>query len=200
MSPAHVLEPTYEALKLRLKTGRWPSGSRLEAAKLADELSVSMTPVRDSLWRLAGEHLVDATPGEGFRVPRIGAHEIRDLLELNCILLLAALAAAPAAPQRTPEIAGDPAERTARAFLFLADRASNDALVGTVAAINDRLHLVRRFDPDLMPDSEKMLMAIERAAYEGGEAGTIRDLLLRYHHARATAADQYARLIALPET
>src|SRR3546814_7069587 len=42
---------------------------RLEAARLATELGVSMTPVRDSLNRLAGERLVHSSPGEGFQVP-----------------------------------------------------------------------------------------------------------------------------------
>ena len=54
MSPAYVLEPTYDTLRRRLFAGVWPSGQRLEAARLATELGVSMTPVRDSLNRLAG--------------------------------------------------------------------------------------------------------------------------------------------------
>jgi len=71
MSPAHVFEPTYQGLKERLKTGLWPMGMRLETAKLADELGVSVTPVRDSLNRLVGERLVELWPGEGYRVARI---------------------------------------------------------------------------------------------------------------------------------
>src|SRR3989344_3702170 len=68
MSPAHVFEPTYEAIKRRLMTGEWATGARIEAARLADDLGVSMTPVRDSLYRLNGERMVDFTPGEGFHV------------------------------------------------------------------------------------------------------------------------------------
>ena len=45
MSPAHVFEPTYEAIKRRLMTGEWATGARIEAARLADDLGVSMTPV-----------------------------------------------------------------------------------------------------------------------------------------------------------
>src|SRR3546814_12685064 len=67
-SDLYVLEPTYDTLRRRLFAGVWPSGQRLEAARLATELGVSMTPVRDSLNRLAGERLVHSSPGEGFQV------------------------------------------------------------------------------------------------------------------------------------
>ena len=196
MSPAHVLEPTYEAIKLRLKTGKWPAGFRLEAARLADELGVSMTPVRDSLWRLAGETMVDVTPGEGFRVPRLGQDELRDLLELNCILLLAALAVVPATPIHRAEVDGDAAERTARLFLDLAGRAGNGALLASVSAINDRLHLVRLRESAVLPGSDRELATLEQAIKEGEADGRVRDLLLRYHHGRGQAADRMTRLLA----
>ncbi|HET6523521.1 GntR family transcriptional regulator [Sphingopyxis sp.] len=196
MSPAHVLEPTYEAIKLRLKIGKWPAGLRLEAAKLADELGVSITPVRDSLWRLAGEHMVDVTPGEGFRVPRLGQDELRDLLELNCILLLAAMSVVPAARDRRTEIGGNVAERTARLFLDIAGRAGNGALLATVSAINDRLHLMRLQEGAVMPESDGELATLERAIDEREADGRVRDLLLRYHHSRGQAADRMTRLLA----
>src|SRR3546814_6424456 len=81
MSPAYVLEPTYDTLRRRLFAGVWPSGQRLEAARLATELGVSMTPVRDSLNRLAGERLVHSSPGEGFKVPLLSATELRALID-----------------------------------------------------------------------------------------------------------------------
>ena len=65
MSPAHVLVPTCKKLKRMLMEGVWPPGEKLEALRLADELGVSMTPVRDCLNRLVGERLVDMKPGEG---------------------------------------------------------------------------------------------------------------------------------------
>ena len=64
MSPAHVLEPTYDTLRRRLVAGDWPPRCRLEAARLAEELGVSITPVRDALNRLTGEP----------ELPEIGSH------------------------------------------------------------------------------------------------------------------------------
>ena len=91
MSPAHVLEPTCTKLKQMLVEGVWPPGEKLEALRLADELGVSMTPVRDCLNRLVGERLVDMKPGEGYRVPRISEKALRDMLAVNAALLELAL-------------------------------------------------------------------------------------------------------------
>ena len=87
MSPAHVLEPTYRRLKRALMEGIWPGGAKLEAMRLAEDFGVSMTPVRDSLNQLVGEGLVDLTPGEGFRVPPLTEQRLRDLLDVNAVLL-----------------------------------------------------------------------------------------------------------------
>ncbi len=46
-----------------------------------------MTPVRDSLNQLVGEGLVDLTPGEGFRVPLLTEQALRDILQVNALLL-----------------------------------------------------------------------------------------------------------------
>src|SRR3546814_8619732 len=91
MSPAYVLEPTYDTLRRRLFAGVWPSGQRLEAARLATELGVSMTPVRDSLNRLAGERLVHSSPGEGFQVSLLNETELRALIDWHRALVGIAL-------------------------------------------------------------------------------------------------------------
>ena len=91
MSPAHVIEPACKKLKQMLMQGVWPPGEKLEALRLADELGISMTPVRDCLNRLVGERLVDMTHGEGYRVPRLSEKTLRDMLAVNVALLELAL-------------------------------------------------------------------------------------------------------------
>src|SRR3546814_3749616 len=81
MSPAHVLEPTYQAIRKRLMEAAWPAGFRLDTARLAGELGVSTSPVRDSLNHLAGERMVDFEMGAGFYVPRTEERRLRDLLD-----------------------------------------------------------------------------------------------------------------------
>lgn len=196
MSPAHVFEPTYEAIKRRLMSGAWPTGARIEAARLAEELGVSMTPVRDSLFRLSGERMVDFTPGEGFHVHRLTETEFRDLLELHLILHLAALATA---PERlaTPLSADQPyADRIADLFLALADRSSNSEIVASIAAIGDRLQFSRHFDAAILADVEAEYATLEAALSNAAPQAEIRGLLLGYHEGRAREAASYARALA----
>lgn len=86
-----MLEPTYAAIKGWLVASVWPAGHRLEANRIAEELGVSITPVRDSLGRLVGERLAELTPGNGFRVPLRSEQDLKDLLAFNLELLRLAL-------------------------------------------------------------------------------------------------------------
>lgn len=196
MSPAHVFEPTYEAIKRRLMNGEWAGGMRIEAAKLAETLGVSMTPVRDSLNRLAGERLVDFTPGEGFHVHAITENEFRDLLELHLILLLAALATGPTGS--APPVPAGPAysDRASALFRAIASRSSNTEIVASIMSIGDRLHLTRSFDEAVLFDIAGELSGLEAAVVGVAPQAEMRGLLLGYHERRAHEAANYARLLS----
>jgi hypothetical protein len=197
MSPAHVFEPTYEAIKRRLLNGEWASGTRIEAGRLAEFLGVSLTPVRDSLYRLNGERLVDFTPGEGFHVHRLTEAEFRDLLELHLILQLAAIATAPGGA--TIEVPADQPypDRVSGLFLAIAGRSSNAEIVASIAAIGDRLHLTRQIDAAILPGVVEEFEAIETVVADAEPPAQIRNLLLRYHERRAREAAAYARMLAV---
>lgn len=71
---AQVYEWLYEAVVgVRLEPGR-----RLSENELAGELGVSRTPVRDALYRLAEEGLVDVFPQQGTFVARIDPQGVAD--------------------------------------------------------------------------------------------------------------------------
>lgn len=194
MSPAHVVEPTYEAIKRRLMAGGWAPGSRLESAKIADQLGVSVTPVRDCLYRLAGERMVDFAHGEGFHAHRLTETEYRDMLELHLILLLAALATTPRGSMVPDPPASDYPDRIARLFLGLAARSANAELVANIAALGERLHMVRRLDEQIVGETGAEFRALA-ATLASGAAHEMRNLLLRYHDRRAGEAASYARLL-----
>jgi len=199
MSPSHVVEPTYQAIKRRLMTGDWPMGMRLEAARLADELGVSMTPVRDSLHRLVGERMVDFVHGEGFRVHRLSEIELRDMLELHLILLLAALATSLGSHEERPADAVplvDSADRTARLFGSIARRSGNSELALAIASLGDRLHVARGSEASVIGETGTELDALEDAARGNQLMPAIRDLLLRYHERRAREAAAIVRSLA----
>ena len=197
MSPAHVIEPTSEAIKRRLMNGEWAAGARLDSTRIAEALGVSVTPVRDSLYRLTGERMVDFTHGEGFHVHRLTETELRDMLELNLILLLAAIATARGQGEETGAAISDDADPAAVLFAAVARRSGNAEIAAAIAALNDRLHAARRLDDDILEEvaTEHALLGAALAG-EMYPDGSARGIVLRYHERRAREAATYARRLA----
>jgi DNA-binding GntR family transcriptional regulator len=79
-----------------LQTGDIEAGRRLGIADLAERFGVSRTPVRDALWELSSEGLVEIVPRVGVFARRIDAQEVRDVYNLKHAVepLMAAWAAA----------------------------------------------------------------------------------------------------------
>ena len=181
MSPAHVLEPTYRRLKRALMEGLWPGGAKLEAMRLADDFGVRMTPVRDSLNQLVGEGLVDLTPGEGFRVPPLSEQRLRDLLDVNSVLLKTANTSNWRLPTEDgPTFTGNEyADRLAAAFSLLATGSGNRVLADIVDRISERLHPLRSFEPEVLPEASDTLREIE-ASLQTSRGQRLR-ILRRYH-------------------
>ncbi|MGB5779071.1 MAG: GntR family transcriptional regulator [Allopontixanthobacter sediminis] len=166
MSPAHVLEPTYRRLKRSLMEGTWPIGQKLEAMRLAEEFGVSMTPVRDSLNQLVGEGLVDLTPGEGYRVTLLTEQSLRDMLAVNVLLLGSVVDLLPQKIDRDDLAApiNTYADRVGDVFSIFAFGSENKFLRQTVDLISDRLHTVRRLEPDVLPNALDALAELESNA------------------------------------
>jgi hypothetical protein len=191
MSPAHVLEPTYATLRRRLLIGYWPAGFRLEAARLASELDVSITPVRDSFNRLAGERLLLAAAGEGFRTPRLDETELKSLLDWHLALLRIAFGR-PAGEGAgiVPPVGHDGvAERAALLFITVAALARSGEIDWAVANAAARLGGYRRWEAEVLPDAAAELEAMELAARQGHHA-LLAALIEQYHLRRRAAAPE----------
>ncbi len=189
MSPIQAMERSYAALREMLRAGQLPPGSRLEAARLAEELGVSMTPVRDVLHRLVGERLVEASSGEGFHVPRPSESELRDLYEWNAALLSMAVRTTPAAILSTEEplLAESLADRTRELFDRCASNVANAELRGAILAIGDRIHPYRMIEQLVLEADDDELAGLARA--DRGQVQVIR----RYHVRRMRAAADLIR-------
>jgi|TARA_R110002049_G_scaffold126933_4_gene283210 DNA-binding GntR family transcriptional regulator len=167
-----------------LMEGVWPPGEKLEALRLADELGVSMTPVRDCLNRLVGERLVDMKPGEGYRVPRLSEKSLRDILAVNAALLELALVA------RSEEWSdvefksenNSYADRVNAFFDLIASLSGNIIIVETVRSLNERMHAVRMKDPLVFPDALQEIKELEQLLTKQ-DAGLAR-ILHTYHQRR----------------
>jgi DNA-binding GntR family transcriptional regulator len=76
-------DQAYAALHDAILEGRFAPGERLLLRDIADELKISLTPVRDAVNRLVAEHVLErGSPGQGGGavVPRITAETFRELL------------------------------------------------------------------------------------------------------------------------
>jgi DNA-binding transcriptional MocR family regulator len=193
VSPTHAMERSYGMLRDMLRVGGLAPGARLDANRLAEEIGVSMTPVRDALNRLAGEQLVDASAGDGFHVPRLTETGLRHLYEWNAAILSmavrttppAALVAAIARADTTDSIC----DRTSASFHRIGDAAPNGELRGAIHASTVRLHPFRIVEPAASAsDSEELARLL---VVDGGQAQEIR----RYHLRRMRAAGDILRLV-----
>ena len=58
----------YDKLRAMLMQGAFEPGKTYSLNKLAEELQVSRTPVRDAVIRLSNENQLDILPSRGFRL------------------------------------------------------------------------------------------------------------------------------------
>lgn len=101
MVSEHELHPIYDSIREGILSGRYAAGERLVEARLAAELGVSRTRVREALARLEAEHLLARASGRGLVVTQLSPSEIEDMYALR--LLLEGFAAARAAENVTFE-------------------------------------------------------------------------------------------------
>jgi len=191
MSPLQAMERSYAALKALLRDGDHPPGYRLEANRIADDIGVSMTPVRDALNRLVGERLVESNSGEGFHVPRLSEGDLRDLYEWHSALIILAVQTTKILPndeQMQQALAGESlADVTAACFALLADATLNTELRAAIHSAADRLHPYRRLERSV---SEPIFGELEEMLVPApGQRQSIR----RYHAARMRAVPALVR-------
>lgn len=76
----------FEKIREDILNGRYACGDKLVEIKLADELGVSRTPVREALKQLELDGLVDNIPNRGVVVKGITKEDIDDILTIRlCI-------------------------------------------------------------------------------------------------------------------
>lgn len=91
----------YAVLKERVLTCVYPPGTALNEGRLAEELEISKTPVRQALAMLVHEGFVELLPRQGYRVRDLSIADVQEIFNLR--LLLEPAAAAMAAEHATAE-------------------------------------------------------------------------------------------------
>ena len=75
-----------EIIKQRIINLTYPPGSKLTVRRLKEELGVSQTPIKDALFRLAGEGLIEITSRQGSYVREITRQDISEIFDTRIIL------------------------------------------------------------------------------------------------------------------
>lgn len=97
-----LADQVYEILRARILARQLQPGQRLSVPKLADELGLSRSPVREAVQRLVAEGLGTEQMHRGAVVAGIEAGEVGDMYELRSVL--EGLAARRAATRTTPAL------------------------------------------------------------------------------------------------
>lgn len=83
-----------QLLRQSLDRGRWASGSPLRQEEIAAEFGVSRVPVREALFQLQAEGLVEMVPNKGMYVRTVSEADLRELFHLRRLVESDVLAAA----------------------------------------------------------------------------------------------------------
>lgn len=114
-----------EVLK-RLRNGEFPAGHNIRESRLAADLGVSRTPLREALIAMEIEGLIESEPGKGFRFAPVSPKEYQELCPVVASLEALALESS------DPDYLAETAPR-------LLDMATEfDASVATQAEIEER--------------------------------------------------------------
>jgi DNA-binding GntR family transcriptional regulator len=171
-------DDAYSVLKTRLLRGEFPLNMRLVETRLAHDLGVSRTPVREALTRLAADALLRPHADGGFAplIPDIIAindlYEVRSTLELDALRRPRRIGTTHQRPileslhqewtdlGRRSDIEPSPefVTRDEAFHVNLALSAGNKAIADLLAKINDRIRVIRMQD---FLDSTRIRLTIE---------------------------------------
>lgn len=109
-----LAEDVARFVRRRIFNGTYPAGGYIRLDQLAAELGISVTPVREALFELRGEGLLDQLPRRGFVVLPFTDRDITDVSNLQAYVggLLAARAAAHITDDQLRELSAIHAELT----------------------------------------------------------------------------------------
>ena len=83
---ANAAQRAYDFAKWAILNAVYPAGEAVTVGKLAGEIGLSRSPVREALLRLEAEGLVQVVPGRGAVVSTFSPEEVEDVLEARILV------------------------------------------------------------------------------------------------------------------
>ncbi|MGI8312386.1 GntR family transcriptional regulator [Saccharopolyspora sp. ASAGF58] len=187
-----VMDQAHKELKRKIVTLQARPGERLDDISLAEELGLSRTPVREALFRLSSEGLVNVGPKGGFTVRPLDLVDIAELFEAHIVVARATarLLAARATEGSIEELA------RANTEVNEAIKAGSPAAISAANAHLHRLEALHARNEHLRSLAWPIHDQGQRLAYLsfGGDAGLAADLV---SHFKRTCKDHEEMLAAV---
>lgn len=87
----NINEKAYDFIKRRIIRLTYAPGDKIDVKRLQTELAISQTPIKDALYRLAGEGMVEISSRRGSYVKDVTERDLVELLQTRIILETAAV-------------------------------------------------------------------------------------------------------------
>jgi DNA-binding GntR family transcriptional regulator len=160
---ANLAETVYAELKAQMHDFSLVPGDRFSEAEIGARLGVSRTPVREALFRLRNEGLLDVESKSGWFVRPIDFDRLEQLYDLRVVLESASVARLCARAEATPELdalkafwlvpaaerlqAGrEVGARDEEFHATLVRAAGNDEMARVHWDVTERIRIIRRLD------------------------------------------------------
>jgi DNA-binding GntR family transcriptional regulator len=186
------MERVYLELKTRAMCGIFAPGERLDPSHIARELGVSPTPVRDALYRLSGERLIDSWHHEGFRQRILLETEVQDLYAWSAVLLGVALQGRSLSSNVLDEMSGESAannypDQVSRLFRSISTLSSNRELHHCITNLVERCHVFRSAEMQIDPKCGGAVMAMAED-FRSADWNALRSKIKGFHRRRTRLA------------
>jgi len=187
---SNIIKRVYQSLKCSVIAQQFAAAERLNIEILAEDLRVSITPVRETLLRLVAEGLIINVPKMGFFMRTLSEADIRDLYEMNYILTTWSMDRlirdeVPGLVLGMPELvalnkklalAKLPSDEiianaSGAIFEYCARRSGNLEIVERVKNMNDRLNHTRVCESQMEQAPVEALLEITKQGVEGNYKG-----------------------------
>lgn len=132
------VDKAYAAIRQAITEQHFQPGERLTEERLAEQIGVSRTPVREALRRLGADGILELLPNQGARLPSWSRDDLREIFGLRQVLEAygAELAAARITPAQLQEL-----RRLCEAMERLA-AARTPGFIEEIAVHNRRFHRI----------------------------------------------------------
>lgn len=181
MEHLSLKESAYKIIKEKLLNLEFEPGSRIREDLLAQEISMSRTPVREAINQLSAEGLITNIPRKGIFVIQLTQQEISDFLDIrealetlaieNCIkkidqdhLVLLENIIDEFEESLVKENYKKCNKLDSRFHLEIAEVSNNKKLIEFLAEIEDFMHIARAIEKKTQPKLKNELTLIEHKA------------------------------------